>query len=324
MRQAAMMDMNQKKDVKAEDAVAILMSTYNGGDYIEDQLRTIYSQTYSDITLFIRDDGSKPAFRKKLEALQDQYGFTIFLGENQGFLKSFFSLARHVQNLDRKYGYYSFADQDDLWLPGKLRRGINAIRELDCPALYCSNQIIYKNGTDEGLRFRKAPNYTLVNSLCGNSLSGCTMVFNRALWEEMRKEGHRPDPDLLNVRMHDVWTLLSALVLGQVVYDEGSRIRYRIHESNTVGIRPTGPAYRIKTLRKRLASRQEQNGRSRIAQELLKYDIPDPQKKAVVENFAHYRDSLGKKMKLMTDRQVRKDCGEKRPVFLLKTLLNWI
>lgn len=303
------------------DRVCVLMASYNGEKFIREQIDSILRQEGVEVSLVVRDDHSTDSTPEilreyeeagKISVLRDD----IHLGAPNGFMK----LLYEADPCD----YYAFADQDDIWLPDKLSRAVNAIRGFDGPALYCSNQIIYKNGTDEGLRFRKAPNYTLVNSLCGNSLSGCTMVFNRALWEEMRKEGHRPDPDLLNVRMHDVWTLLSALVLGQVVYDEGSRIRYRIHESNTVGIRPTGPAYRIKTLRKRLASRQEQNGRSRIAQELLKYDIPDPQKKAVVENFAHYRDSLGKKMKLMTDRQVRKDCGEKRPVFLLKTLLNWI
>lgn len=303
------------------DQICVLMASYNGEKFIREQIDSILGQRGVEVRLLVRDDHSTDSTVDILREYEEAGKLTILrddvhLGAANGFMKLLYTA--------EPCPYFAFADQDDLWLPGKLRRGINAIRELDCPALYCSNQIIYKNGTDEGLRFRKAPNYTLVNSLCGNSLSGCTMVFNRALWEEMRKEGHRPDPDLLNVRMHDVWTLLSALVLGRVVYDEGSRIRYRIHESNTVGIRPTGPAYRIKTLRKRLASRQEQNGRSRIAQELLKYDIPDPQKKAVVENFAHYRDSLGKKMKLMTDRQVRKDCGEKRPVFLLKTLLNWI
>ena len=38
--------------------VAIIMSTYNGHEYIKEQIASILSQAYTDFTLFIRDDGS--------------------------------------------------------------------------------------------------------------------------------------------------------------------------------------------------------------------------------------------------------------------------
>ena len=137
-------------------------------------------------------------------------------------------------------------------------------------------------------------------------------------------EKHRPDPAILNIRMHDVWVLLSALVLGDVVYDKGSGIRYRIHENNTVGIRPTGFRYRVKTLRRRLESSGNRNGRSRIAKELLKYEIKDPEKFEIVRCFADYRRSMSARIGLVKNAQIRKDCGEKRQVFLAKTFLNWL
>lgn len=303
------------------DQICVLMASYNGEKFIRDQIDSILNQQGVEVRLIVRDDHSTDSTTEILREYEEAGKLTVLrddvhLGAPNGFMKLLYT----AEPCD----YYAFADQDDLWLPGKLKRGIDYIRDLDVPALYCSNQIIYKNGEDQGLRFKKAPNYTLTNAICGNSLSGCTMVFNRALRDQLCDESHRPDPDLLNVRMHDVWVLLSALVLGRVVYDPGSGIRYRIHESNTVGIRPTGPAYRIKTLRKRLASKANQNGRSRIARELLKYDIPDPDKKAIVEAFANYRDSIGSKLRLATDKQIKKDCGEKRLVFLAKTFMNWV
>ena len=38
--------------------VIILMSTYNGQKYLEEQLDSIILQTYSEIEIYIRDDGS--------------------------------------------------------------------------------------------------------------------------------------------------------------------------------------------------------------------------------------------------------------------------
>ena len=303
------------------DRICVMMASYNGEKFIREQIDSILQQEGVDVSLVVRDDHSTDTTPEILREYEEAGKISVLrddvhLGAPNGFMK----LLYQAEPCD----YYAFADQDDIWLPDKLRRAIDAIRGFDGPALYCSNQIIYKNGVEEGLRFDSEPNYTLTNVLCGNSLSGCTMVFNRALWEQIRDEKHRPDPDILNVRMHDVWVLLSALVLGDVVYDEGSGIRYRIHENNTVGIRPTGFKYRVKTLRKRLESSGNRNGRSRIAKELLKYQIKDPEKFEIVRCFADYRRSTSARIGLVKNARIRSDCGEKRQVFLAKTFLNWL
>ena len=42
-----------------DSKIEILMATYNGEKYIREQIDSIISQTYSNWTLLIRDDGSK-------------------------------------------------------------------------------------------------------------------------------------------------------------------------------------------------------------------------------------------------------------------------
>ena len=44
--------MNDKK-------VAVIMSTYNGERFVAEQLDSILNQTYSNIEIVVRDDGSK-------------------------------------------------------------------------------------------------------------------------------------------------------------------------------------------------------------------------------------------------------------------------
>ena len=38
--------------------VNVLLSTYNGARYIQQQLDSLFAQTYANVTIYIRDDGS--------------------------------------------------------------------------------------------------------------------------------------------------------------------------------------------------------------------------------------------------------------------------
>ena len=44
--------------IKNSTSIAILMATYNGERFIREQLDSLFAQTYTDWTLFVRDDGS--------------------------------------------------------------------------------------------------------------------------------------------------------------------------------------------------------------------------------------------------------------------------
>lgn len=50
-----------------EPKVHILMSTYNGHKFLREQLDSIFKQTYSNFTLYVRDDGSNDDTNELLE-----------------------------------------------------------------------------------------------------------------------------------------------------------------------------------------------------------------------------------------------------------------
>ena len=55
-------------------SVCVIMSTYNGLTYLEEQIRSIMTQTDVDVTLYIRDDGSpKEETRKILLEMKEKY-----------------------------------------------------------------------------------------------------------------------------------------------------------------------------------------------------------------------------------------------------------
>ena len=108
--------------------VAVVLSTYNGEKYVRDQLDSILNQTYKNIEIFVRDDGSKDSTVDIIKEYQKKNkNIKLVIGENLGFIKSFYTLLE----LSEGYEYYSFADQDDYWENNKLELLINELEKTD-------------------------------------------------------------------------------------------------------------------------------------------------------------------------------------------------
>ena len=97
------------------EQINVLVSTYNGEKYIEEQLKSIDCQTYSNVHVYVRDDGSTDHTVELVNRyireneLSDKY--TVATGENIGFSKSFHLLMQMADSGE----YWAFCDQDDVW-----------------------------------------------------------------------------------------------------------------------------------------------------------------------------------------------------------------
>lgn len=208
--------------------VVVLMSTYNGERYLEEQIDSIISQTVK-VKLVVRDDGSTDKTQSILEKYRRQGNLDWYQGENIGFAKSFLTLLKNAPKAD----FYAFADQDDYWEKNKLEVAIKQIEYEQIPCTYCSNlKVVDENLKQIGYYFRKGKMKTnLDNILLDNIAAGCTMVFNYMLVEYINK--YNP----LEITYHDWWICILAATFGKVVYDEKSYIKYRQHGSNVVGFK---------------------------------------------------------------------------------------
>nr|BAM94793.1 glycosyltransferase [Streptococcus suis] len=213
--------------------IAILMSTYNGESFLEEQIESILNQTCSDnITLLIRDDGSTDKTVSILENYSKKNkNIKYTVGKSEGAARSFITLLK--ENMG--YDFYAFSDQDDVWNSDKLQRGLSKIRSINRPALYCSNcELVDENLKSLGrLTHRKVPTYNLVSILCLNSCAqGCTSIFNREL-AEIVQYNNLPE----TIIMHDSFiTCLCAMIGGEIVYDHNSTMKYRMHNNNVFGM----------------------------------------------------------------------------------------
>jgi len=96
--------------------VTVLLSTYNGSKYLRQQLDSLYQQTYPNIRILARDDGSSDSTRDILQDEQGKGRLELLEGHgNLGAALSFFELLNAAAATDTEY--VAFCDQDDVWHP---------------------------------------------------------------------------------------------------------------------------------------------------------------------------------------------------------------
>lgn len=210
--------------------VLILLSTYNGEKYLRQLLDSILAQTYKNIYIYVRDDGSRDSTPSILYEYENKSNnFRVEYGKNIGASKSFFYLLEHC---DLNFDYFAFADQDDIWQPYKIERALNLLEKNDKKIkLYCSpttlvdsNLQIIRVNSSAGVRV------SVGNAVIENIACGCTMVFSKNLLEIIRKNGI---PE--HMYMHDWLVYIIGSVYGAVLMDDKNYIFYRQHENNTIG-----------------------------------------------------------------------------------------
>lgn len=234
--------------------VDILLATYNGERFLAAQLDSILAQSYTGWRLLIRDDGSTdstPAIIEDYAARHD--GWIVVVDDGRGSLGAsgnFATLMEHAQA-----DYVMFCDQDDVWLPHKIKRLSEAMHDLETesggkPLLVHSDLTV----VDERLipvhpsfwRYQSIdPGFgrALNRLLRQNVSTGCAMLCNRALVELAL-------PIPAEAPIHDWWIALVAGAMGRIAFVDEPTVLYRQHGANTFGAQSLG----IKSLLRRMAA----------------------------------------------------------------------
>ena len=169
--------------------VTILMSTYNGENFLAEQIESIQQQTYTDWTLLIRDDGSKDKTREIIKRFALEDDRITFVNpdqtENLGVIKSFFTLLKYQES-----DYYLFSDQDDTWLPEKLSLQLEEASRYssDKPLLVYTDLKVVNQDLEvihESMIRTQSDhaNTKLVQEMTENTVTGGVSLINHALAE---------------------------------------------------------------------------------------------------------------------------------------------
>lgn len=247
------------------NSIAVIMSTYNGENYLKEQIESILLQEGVLVNLYIRDDGSKDHTVEIIKEYQeDNSNIQLIEGRNIGVGNSFMEL---LYTIPDKYDYYAFSDQDDIWEKDKLARAVLCLKQSGA-TLYASNQnCVDDNGKTLYLRYNenKEIHLTPLAIMSQNHISGCTFVFPKAFFNMLCLR--KPSSDLLKLRIHDVWVAMAASIVGSICYDIEARINYRQHRNNVVGAKETTKVDVMKMQLTKLYNRKMRNGRSSLVRE---------------------------------------------------------
>lgn len=217
--------------------VLIMMATYNGEKYLQEQLDSILAQTHANWELIIQDDGSTDSTLSIIE----KYCLTdsrIRLLHNDspyhGAFWNFHILANRFKKTDH-YDFYMFCDQDDIWYKNKIEILLNMMRESDeAPTLvYADMSICDKNGIviEKSInRVYKISNLSEYSVFFNHKVFGCNMMINKKLFD-LIPEVDITKPYVKNLS-HDNYCAKYAAVFGKIVFVPCLTMKYRRHGEN--------------------------------------------------------------------------------------------
>lgn len=278
--------------------VLVLMSTYNGEQYILPQVESIMKQEGVNVRLLVRDDGSKDKTTKLLHSLSARYqNIEYYKASNVGFVGSFNELVLKAATSEAKADYYAFVDQDDVWHSDKLEKAIEFLNSVpaDMPNLFCSNStLINGNGKRIGLYKTKHPCYTKGNTLMYPIIQGCSMVFNRKALELY-------STSINDTAYHDRWMYHICSFLGNAHYLHEPLFDYRIHGMNALGMKgKKSISSYFTSLYKTMFISNESNYFLWVEDFYNKFEKQFSDKdKTIILNYLNYKKSIVCKFKLL-------------------------
>lgn len=246
---------------------SVCMASYNGSAYITEQLSSILKQLGPADEVVVVDDASTDGTRDAVLAFGDDRIRLLVAASNQGYVRSF------EQAVGASRGSRIFlADQDDVWIEGRLELMLAALEE---NAVVASNFDVLGGGQRPSIpRLRRVDSNRRIANLAGvligyRAYYGCGMAFRREVLDLFV-----PVPRYLS-ESHDLWLAICGNVLGSIGHLDESTLLRRIHGGNATpqGWRSLGVILSARVVLLRLMGeawrRNARSGRGRTAGDAL-------------------------------------------------------
>ena len=198
--------------------VLVLMATYNGQEHLAEQLDSILSQEGVEVFVRVSDDCSTDNTFRILETYASEHDNIeiIYNSAHQGKTRTIMQLVYDAPV--EEFDYIALANQDDIWLSGKLAAGTDHISaNTSRPELYYAGSVcIDARGRvigDEFDGYEVCASHPGSLLLVRNWALGCTMLMNGALVKLLRR---RPVFDF--ARSYDTWIHAVALYCDGYVF----------------------------------------------------------------------------------------------------------
>lgn len=218
--------------------ISVIMGTYNGAEYIIEQLDSIRLQTRQPDELIISDDCSTDNTFILVQSYIDKFKLKNWKlqknSQNKGFQKNFLDLLQLS-----KGEFIFFADQDDIWHPQKLELMEQVMQKNKYIwTLCCGYQFIDSNGhilPSSRLKDRRRKDDGGIQKILFDdflnwwSYPGMSMALRRNMLEYL------PFFYIKNIIAHD-WSInLISCYKEHFFFFDKNLVKYRQHGKNVVG-----------------------------------------------------------------------------------------
>lgn len=224
----------ERLDRGAAPSVSVVMATFNGARFVEQQLASLAAQTLRPAELIVSDDGSEDETLRLVEAFRRAAPFPVVVRRNErrlGYGANFLSAAGLATG-----EYIAFCDQDDVWYPDKLATAVATLRRTGADLFVHAAAVVDDENRPVGRLSQHIGKAGVHEPLALGPWSvfyGFTMVFPRALFELVdpgRRGGHTFEHH--GLLSHDLWIYFLATSLGRVAVHDTPLADYRQHGKN--------------------------------------------------------------------------------------------
>ena len=216
--------------------VLVLLATFNGENFLREQIDSVLNQSCVDIRLIVADDASSD---QTCVILTEEYNFpNIELSKNLpgtgSAANNFLTMVSRL-NFEEKFDYVAFSDQDDIWLPSKMEVATLSLDKNNAD-LYCSNLTKWDTSNNSYSLLKKDFPQKKFDFLFEGGSAGCTYVFTRDFAKQLQFFLTAVDTTNWKAFSHDWLVYFFARSKNfKVVIDSNSYIHYRIHNANVHG-----------------------------------------------------------------------------------------
>ncbi|MCL2471149.1 MAG: glycosyltransferase family 2 protein [Propionibacteriaceae bacterium] len=220
--------------------ITVLLATFNGAQYVAEQIDSLLNQTRPPDRILIHDDQSTDSTAEILDHYQQAHPNLIEVSVNDvnsgNAGRNFMAMMTTERN-----DYVMLCDQDDVWLPDKIEVTSARMAQMEAqwgtsvPCLVHTDlTVVDEDLTPTGDSFRASTfaNYDrtgLQDQIIQNTATGCTIMYNRALAERITQVP-------AHMVMHDWWISLIAAAFGHIGHIDDCTVLYRQHGANQIGV----------------------------------------------------------------------------------------
>ncbi|MCS6209210.1 glycosyltransferase family 2 protein [Shewanella baltica] len=202
--------------------VSVCMATFNGEMFIQQQLVSILSQISENDEVVISDDSSNDTTEEIVKNINDPRVRFLYNKYERGYTKNFENALKHCTG-----DIIFLADQDDVWLPGKVESMTLALKNFDFVVSDCRIADSQLNVTHPSHFALHSVKRGFINNLLLPRYIGACMAFNRKVLDYAL-----PFPRKQKYAAHDYWISLISEMCFKVEIINEPLIMYRRHDSN--------------------------------------------------------------------------------------------